>query len=258
MTSGGAALAGVAVALTGSRTLNATTDAAGNYSFANLPSGGSYTVKPSKANYTFTPAERPFAGLTTNATADFTAALNRHRIRGRVRTAGGTGIPGAAVTLSGSQTASTTSDSTGVYTFNDLPAGGNYTVAPAHSAYAFSPASQVFNNLTADVDFDFPGSLVNYTTRAASPRAARAGGRHRHALRLAVGDRDIRRERQRLVRGRGAGQLHGHALEANYTSPRRPRPTATWARTRRRTSAPRSTPQHHGSVTRRAAPPSRA
>ncbi|MDT5271182.1 MAG: hypothetical protein QOH49_3368, partial [Acidobacteriota bacterium] len=163
VTENGNPLQGVQVTLTGVAANPVQTGADGRYSFPNLPSGGNYTVTPSKQNYTFSPSSQTFSALGANQTGDFTATPVRRRIRGRVRTAGGTGIPGATVTLSGSQTASTTSDSTGVYTFDNLPPGGSYTVTPAHPAYAFSPASQVFNNLTTDVDFDFPGALVNYT-----------------------------------------------------------------------------------------------
>lgn len=156
-------LAGVQVALTGSKTSTVTTGTDGRYSFTSLDSGGNYTVKPTRANYTFSPTEQPFNNLTADKVQDFNATLNRHRIRGRVKKASGVGIPFVSVTLSGSQTGSTTTDANGEYSFNDLPAEGNYVVAVSHVNYLFSLASQVFNNLVGDVDFDFVGQLVNYT-----------------------------------------------------------------------------------------------
>jgi hypothetical protein len=54
---GGAGVAGVSVALTGTRTASTTTNAAGSYSFASLPSG-SYTVTPSMSGLAFDPVSR--------------------------------------------------------------------------------------------------------------------------------------------------------------------------------------------------------
>jgi hypothetical protein len=51
----GAVASGVTVSLTGAATLSTTTDSSGNYSFAGL-ANGSYTVAPSLAGYSFTPA----------------------------------------------------------------------------------------------------------------------------------------------------------------------------------------------------------
>ena len=51
----GAVLQGVSVTLTGAATATTRTDAAGSYAFAGL-AGGAYTVTPSLAGYTFTPA----------------------------------------------------------------------------------------------------------------------------------------------------------------------------------------------------------
>jgi pyrrolidone-carboxylate peptidase len=156
-------LAGVQVALTGSKTATVTTGTDGRYSFPDLDSGGNYTVKPTRANYTFSPTEQTFTNLNADKVQDFTATLNRHRIRGRAKRANGAGIPFVGVTLSGSQTGSTTTDANGDYSFNDLPAEGNYVVAIANVNYTFTPVSNPFNNLSGDIDFDFVGQLVNYT-----------------------------------------------------------------------------------------------
>src|SRR5262249_40002211 len=48
---------GVSVALSGTATATATTDASGNYSFPGLQNG-SYTVTPTKAGFTFSPTNR--------------------------------------------------------------------------------------------------------------------------------------------------------------------------------------------------------
>lgn len=71
VTSAGANLAAVTLALTGSQTGSAMTSADGTYSFPSLTGGASYTVTPSLAGYTFTPASQTFSALTANQTADF-------------------------------------------------------------------------------------------------------------------------------------------------------------------------------------------
>ncbi|HLM59207.1 MAG TPA: LamG-like jellyroll fold domain-containing protein, partial [Pyrinomonadaceae bacterium] len=71
ITNGSNGLGNVSVALTGGATATATTDANGNYSFANLAAGGNYTVTPTLANFTFTPVDRQY-NLNANVTnADF-------------------------------------------------------------------------------------------------------------------------------------------------------------------------------------------
>src|SRR2546423_11825233 len=50
VTQNGVAMAGVPVTLSGAQTAMATTDAAGNYKFANLLAPGSYTVAASKTH----------------------------------------------------------------------------------------------------------------------------------------------------------------------------------------------------------------
>ncbi|MGB5013903.1 MAG: hypothetical protein WBO68_07705, partial [Pyrinomonadaceae bacterium] len=60
----GESLAGVTVNLSGSATMAATTNVLGEFSFGNLPSGGSYTVTPTLANHIFTPSRKIFNGVT--------------------------------------------------------------------------------------------------------------------------------------------------------------------------------------------------
>jgi hypothetical protein len=69
----GAAVASTSVALSGSQSRTATTDANGAFSFASLAAGGTYTVTPSKSGYTFTPTDTFFSALGANQIANFTA-----------------------------------------------------------------------------------------------------------------------------------------------------------------------------------------
>jgi len=62
---------GVTVTLSGAGSATTTTNASGNYSFANLPAG-TYTVTPSLAGYTYSPAA-PSVAISANTTQNFTA-----------------------------------------------------------------------------------------------------------------------------------------------------------------------------------------
>jgi protocatechuate 3,4-dioxygenase beta subunit len=163
VTEGGAGLAGATVTLSGAQAATATTDAAGNYSFANLPAGSDYTVTPLKTHYTFAPPSQTFAALDADARADFAATLNRHQITGRLMKQDGTGLAGAGVTLSGGQTQTATTDSNGAFFFTNLPDGASYTVTPALVNYTFAPASKSFDDLGADQAVAFTGTLNKYT-----------------------------------------------------------------------------------------------
>jgi hypothetical protein len=69
--SGGIALSGAIVSLSGYTSATATTDANGNYNFPELPTGGDYTLTVSKAYYTFSEPSRTFNNLISNQTANF-------------------------------------------------------------------------------------------------------------------------------------------------------------------------------------------
>ncbi|MFI5109096.1 MAG: discoidin domain-containing protein, partial [Terriglobales bacterium] len=146
----GAGGSGAAVALSGTASASTTADASGNYSFGGL-AAGPYTVTPSKAGYTFSPASQP----TTISNANITA-LNFSTLYSIAGTIGGAGGSGATVALSGTASASTTADASGNYSFSGL-ANGSYTVTPSLAGDIFSPASQPVTVSGANV----PG--VNFT-----------------------------------------------------------------------------------------------
>ena len=70
-----------------------------------------------------------------------------YTISGQVNLSGGGALSGVTVMLSGGAGGSTTTDSSGNFSFTGLAAGGSYTVTPSLSGYSFSPLSQTFNNL---------------------------------------------------------------------------------------------------------------
>jgi hypothetical protein len=73
---GGNPIAGVSVRMSGSQNRLAMTDAQGNYHFDSVETNGIYTITPSRANYTFGPAQRSFSQLRFQTDAGFTAAAN--------------------------------------------------------------------------------------------------------------------------------------------------------------------------------------
>jgi CSLREA domain-containing protein len=82
------------------------------------------------------------------------AAPGHYQISGTV-TVGGAGAPGFTVDLTGSSTASTTTDGTGHYAFTNLPEAGHYTVTPSGTGWVFTPANAEFASLPHDVVADF-------------------------------------------------------------------------------------------------------
>jgi hypothetical protein len=70
----GASVSPATVILSGSVTATVEVDATGGYTFSNLPAGGTYTVQPSKDQYSFEPPSRTFTNLLENQPADFTGA----------------------------------------------------------------------------------------------------------------------------------------------------------------------------------------
>jgi uncharacterized repeat protein (TIGR01451 family) len=150
-------LGGVTVTLSGSQSATTTTDANGNYSFAGLAAGGTYTVTPSLANATFAPPSQTFEGLNANQTANFTATRNTFTISGRIRDNINTGLGGVTVTLSGTQSLSVLTAADGSYAFTNLMRG-NYTVTPARDGFAFTPPARDFPNLAQNELADFLGT----------------------------------------------------------------------------------------------------
>jgi Calx-beta domain/Carboxypeptidase regulatory-like domain/Pectate lyase superfamily protein/Domain of unknown function (DUF4214) len=162
VTENGSGLSGVTLTLSGAKSATTTTDSDGNYSFPNLTASGSYTVAASKTHYTFASSSQTSNGLDADARADFAATLNRHRVNGRVTKQDGTALAGVAVTLSGSQSSTTTTDSGGGFSFTSLGDGGSYTVTPSLANYTFAPASKTFGDLGSDQTAAFAGTLNRY------------------------------------------------------------------------------------------------
>ena len=132
-------------------------DSSGNYSFTGLPTG-TYRVDISKDGYGFIPTSITVTNINSDQTANFTAFV-AFTISGQVSGAG-SGLP---VTLSGSASRSVFTDSGGAYSFNLLPAGGNYTVSINSPFFNVTPPSITFNNLSANQTANFNAVIATYT-----------------------------------------------------------------------------------------------
>jgi hypothetical protein len=147
-----APVSGATVTLSGSQNVSTTTDANGNYDFANLPTSGRYVITPSKTSFVFT---APSASLITpsgDQTVNFTGD-HKHLVTG-VISAGATPLAGVVVAVSGSTSATAVTDSNGAYSIA-LDTGGGYVLTPSKTHYTFNPVTKAIDDLEADTQVDF-------------------------------------------------------------------------------------------------------
>ena len=132
---------GATVTLSGTATATTTANSSGAYTFTGL-ANGTYAVTPGNAGYTFSPTSQTATVSGANVTGiNFTATAQTgtFSISGTITpTAGGSG---ATVILTGPAAGTTTTDTTGNYSFGGL-ANGTYTVTPSNAGYTFTPVNQ--------------------------------------------------------------------------------------------------------------------
>ncbi len=161
--SDGRTVSGATVTLSGSAGWSTQTDGNGNYSFPNLPTGGSYTLTVARNNYIFDVPSQIITAPVGNHTADFLGRMITYSIDGRVVNASGKGIAGAVMVLEGSQSATATTDSNGDYRLDDVRAEGEYSLTVQRDNYDFEPQGQTINGLTANLTAYFLGTVHRYT-----------------------------------------------------------------------------------------------
>jgi hypothetical protein len=132
---------GATVTLSGAAGATTTTNSSGAYTFTGL-ANGTYTVTPSNTGFTFAPgsANATIAGANVVG-LNFTAtkqAAQTFSISGTISPAAAGN--GATVKLSGAANATTTANSSGVFTFTGLT-NGTYTVTPSLAGFTFAPGS---------------------------------------------------------------------------------------------------------------------
>ena len=167
----GAPISGATLTLTGLFNPRITqSDAAGAYSFPGLPVGN-YKIDIVKSGFGFVPPSVNFTQLNTDQTVNFTAFV-AFSISGQVNGLGGNSI---FVTLSGSENRQVLTAFNGSYSFDILPAGGNYTVAVNNPIWNVTPAATTFNNLSENQIANFNAVRATYTisgtiTRLGQPK----------------------------------------------------------------------------------------
>ncbi|KIA97659.1 glycoside hydrolase [Flavobacterium sp. JRM] len=176
---GTTAVSGVTVTATaGTTAFTAFTNASGAYTVTALTAGLNYTVTAAKTGVTFTPASTVYSVLSENKVLNFTQTVY-YTISGSVMN-GATAVSGATVTsTSTAGTFTSVSSATGAYSIANLPSGANYTVTIAKAGVTFSPASTVYNNLTASKVLNFtqnaaPASKISGTVKNGSNPVAGA------------------------------------------------------------------------------------
>ena len=163
ITDGANPISGVTINLTGDSTASTITDGSGNYAFNNLDAGSTYIITPTKVHWTFNPVNLTYVNLSNNITnADFTGTLDTWSISGTINDTGSNPISGVTVDLTGDSTASTITDGSGNYSFNNLDAGCTYTITPTKIHYTFTPVDRTYTDLSSDVtNSNFTGTLLN-------------------------------------------------------------------------------------------------
>jgi len=168
-------LAAATVSLGGTHNVDTVTDADGRYTFAGLATSGEYTVTPTKALYSFsatagTPGEASRSIITPGGdqTADFTATLATYSIKGRINdSVSGSGLVGVTIMLTrGDESFESRSQITtgsGDYSFENVPAGSEYTLTASKAFHTFAPAQPTLL-LTGDIiNLDFIGTVQTHS-----------------------------------------------------------------------------------------------
>ena len=154
-------LADTLVTLSGSQNVTTKTDSAGRYLFSNLPTSGVYTINPIHEEFSFTSPNGTLTTPTGDRTANFSAKLKMHVIRGTVKLRE-MPVAGVTVALSGSASGSAVTDQAGQYAFS-VTRHGTYTLTPSKEHYDFKPAT--VTDLRADTQLDFAGNIEKRTLR---------------------------------------------------------------------------------------------
>jgi hypothetical protein len=154
----------VEIRLSGAKSSTTMTDAGGNYRFANLPSGD-YTVTAVNARMIFVPPRRDFHNLNKDEQADFAARAVTmfFKISGHVKSLLGR-PPQVRLRLTGTTSATTTTDANGNYSFEGLPAGGRYTIAADIPDATLVPPVRMVAALNKDEQANFtvlPITIIN-------------------------------------------------------------------------------------------------
>lgn len=171
----GTGISGVTVQLVEAPAITATTDPDGFYLFPELVAGENYTVVPSMNDFVFSPVTVAVDDLAADRTANFGTERVSFSLTGSVTDETGTAVPGAAISLSGSESSSALTDSEGNFHFSGLPVSGGYVVAVNKQHYTFDQGSKTFERPTNNVNVVFRGRLSRHSIAGRITRADGTG-----------------------------------------------------------------------------------
>jgi CSLREA domain-containing protein len=153
--SGNAGVGGATLSYTDGTAKSTTADGSGAYSFT-VPYNWSGTVTPSKAGYTFSPANKSYTNVLGNQTQDYTATPITYTISGNA------GVGGATLSYTDGTAKSATTDGNGNYSFT-VSYNWSGTVTPSKTGYTFSPANKSYTNVLANQTQDYTATAITYT-----------------------------------------------------------------------------------------------
>jgi hypothetical protein len=130
-------------------------DAAGGVYIAGTTASSDLPVTPG----TFQTNLKPSDGLFV--TKFGASPVSGHSLGGRV-TDGTNPVAGIMIRLSGTLNGTQWTNADGVYSFGNLPAGGNYTVTPSSNLYDFGAQTRTFNNLSGNETADFTAVMRRF------------------------------------------------------------------------------------------------
>ncbi|OGS22385.1 MAG: hypothetical protein A2252_02245 [Elusimicrobia bacterium RIFOXYA2_FULL_39_19] len=138
---------GALLTLSGDDNYGITTDTGGYYSFTNLNTG-TYTITPSKTNYSFSPDELTYSPLNAsrsdqNYEGTYIEPAQKYSIDGYIKDSSNTSIEGVTLMLSGTVNITAVSDSSGYYEFSNLNSG-DYLLMPVKTDWSFTPSSKTY------------------------------------------------------------------------------------------------------------------
>ena len=174
----------ITITVTGSASGSVQTDGLGRYTLPGLPVGGSYTITPTSAAYTFNPSNRALDPSQTQGDllgVDFTTASQAFTISGQARAADNlTPLAGVNLTLArtGQPNVQTTTGADGFYTL-PVAAGASYTVTASKAGVGFTQPTLSFPNVGANQkDANFTASAAGSTLviNTVAPAAGRTAG----------------------------------------------------------------------------------
>jgi hypothetical protein len=158
----------------------AATDAAGRFSFADLPAGFGYTIAHvGDTIATISPQSLP--PLTDSLSLDITATRRLYSIAGRVTDSAGP-VAGVSILIPSLPNMRKLTDAAGAYSFTDLEAGLAYALTASRADYQLAPESKSVALLDGNKELNFQ-ALPDFTL---SGRVTDEGGRGLWGVRVAL------------------------------------------------------------------------